>query len=565
MDGQPVPVGLDLEGAALFALVVMVVLTPVVTAVVLWRYRRAIQRSMSSPSRPSPVIEGRLPPRAAAAPASADRAPTLQWQVDDGRGRAGGATPLEHVARAAARRAAAVHVVAAASYIAVATTVYLSVNGLEFYPGRFAVIAGLFAWPLLPTLFHVLVADRRLRAMLVSGYVGLLLAVGVLSGADAGELLLLAAIEVVPPALLVAALASPRLRAAGPFLAPVLFGAGLTFAVWPWLAWPLVMAGLPLGAAAVLVWALCLAGAVLLTLAYLRLIARRYADRRSSDRGLLIAQWWLLATLWLAVSLVPSGSAWFWVVAFAFGVHQLVVAAGLRLARLQPAGTGGVRLLLLRTFGSRNRSEGLLRELNRSWRYLGSVQLIAGVDLVSANLEPHEFLEFLQGRVARRFIRDEPDLTQRLADRDLDPDPDGRYRVNEFFCHDDTWRPTVQRLARDSDAVLMDLRGFTGANAGVRYELEALVDLVALQRVVLVFDASTDRQLVWSVVDGAWQALPAGSPNRGRPVTTVRLVALDRADANGSARLLHALCEAASPAQPAAQPHHLPTLQEGVV
>jgi len=80
------------------------------------------------------------------------------------------------------------------------------------------------------------------------------------------------------------------------------------------------------------------------------------------------------------------------------------------------------------------------------------------------------------------------------------PDPDGRYRINEFFCHNDTWQITMERLARTSDAVLMDLRSFSPANQGCIFELGRLVDSVDLNRVVFLVDNTTDQEFLESTL-----------------------------------------------------------------
>ena len=151
------------------------------------------------------------------------------------------------------------------------------------------------------------------------------------------------------------------------------------------------------------------------------------------------------------------------------------------------------RLLLLRVFGDSGRSERLMRGIGRSWRHIGSIQLIAGPDLALANLEPHEFIDFVSGRLSRAFIADATDLRERMDRAQGRPDPDGRFRVNEFFCHDDTWRATLQALARSSDAVLMDLRGFSRERSGCIYELGQLLELVPLRHITLLVDRTTDH------------------------------------------------------------------------
>lgn len=85
-------------------------------------------------------------------------------------------------------------------------------------------------------------------------------------------------------------------------------------------------------------------------------------------------------------------------------------------------------------------------------------KLRKSIDLVTSTVEPHEFLDFLRGRIGRQFVSSALDLEQRISAMDRLPDPDARYRISEFFCHNDTWQMTVDRLATASDVVLMDLR-----------------------------------------------------------------------------------------------------------
>ena len=97
-----------------------------------------------------------------------------------------------------------------------------------------------------------------------------------------------------------------------------------------------------------------------------------------------------------------------------------------------------------------------------------------------------------------------PALEQRLSEVDRGRDPDGRFRVADFFCHDDSWHLVLQRLVRDSDAVPMDLRGFTRERAGCVFEVHALVSAMRLDRVVFVIDGTTDRPFLEHTVQDAW-------------------------------------------------------------
>lgn len=97
-------------------------------------------------------------------------------------------------------------------------------------------------------------------------------------------------------------------------------------------------------------------------------------------------------------------------------------------------------------------------------------------------------------------------MPQRLAEFDLKPDPDGRYRVNECYCFDGTWQAALAVLVQRADVVLMDLRGFQAHNAGCRHELSVLSTAAHVQRVVLLHDGRTDQ----AAADSDIGAAPAG-------------------------------------------------------
>ena len=73
------------------------------------------------------------------------------------------------------------------------------------------------------------------------------------------------------------------------------------------------------------------------------------------------------------------------------------------------------------------------------------------------------------------------------------PDPDGRFRVADFYCFDSTWKLALAALVARADVVLMDLRGLVAGNLGCLHELDVLAQSGHLQRVVLLFDRRTDR------------------------------------------------------------------------
>ena len=90
---------------------------------------------------------------------------------------------------------------------------------------------------------------------------------------------------------------------------------------------------------------------------------------------------------------------------------------------------------------------------------------------------------------------------------DLEPDRDGRYRVNELCCQADTWQAAVVELMDRADVVLMDLSKFTVRRAGCTFELQQLAARLDNRRLVLLTDDTTDHALLTANVN-------PGSPPR---------------------------------------------------
>lgn len=460
----------DPGGLLLAALIAAVVVTPVLSLLVLWSYRRAVGRSMQATARRRPAA-----PVAVAVPEHVRARPAPVVVLDEayragGRGgRPGDGTRDDPWRRTRRHLRATVAVYAAAglAFGLVVAVVWLKARGADIGPRNLLALTVLYAWPLVPTVLALVAATRAAQALAWAGYATLLLLAGASTGITLAESTTLAVTTIGPPALVLVAVSSRRIRAVGPFLAvPVLLvTVGLLLQSWTAL-W-----AIRFGTSADVGMAIAALAALLLGLAgfaHLGWTARQYARKRAGDQMLTISQWWFLAAAWESVTLVHSGIRTALAVWAAYLAFRVVLAVGMRL-RPRPAGPPR-RLLLLRTFGAQRRSEALLRLLGAHWRQVGTISMIAGTDLASAALEPHEFLDLLRGRLARRFIGTPGELRSRVAALDDQPDPDGRYRVSELFCHDDMWRPALQQLLRHTDCVLLDVRGFTRRHEGVTYE-----------------------------------------------------------------------------------------------
>jgi hypothetical protein len=121
------------------------------------------------------------------------------------------------------------------------------------------------------------------------------------------------------------------------------------------------------------------------------------------------------------------------------------------------------------------------------------------------------------------------------------PDPDGRYRVNQFYCRGDSWQMTVRQLVRETSAVLMDLRGFSTQNQGCVYELGQILNSIDLRQALFVVDSTTNREFLGEVLRQLWAALSHDSPNYSSIEPSVRLFFIRTQNGGELRSLLRAL------------------------
>ncbi|MGZ8259308.1 MAG: hypothetical protein ACXWUL_02015 [Caldimonas sp.] len=328
------------------------------------------------------------------------------------------------------------------------------------------------------------------------------------------------------PLLLGAAIGVRRVRG----VAPLAFAALLVFAIAPllgvrltqWLLgtrWSIdwVFAG-PGIDAGIVVLALPVG---LLAWWRLKALARAYEAKRFSDAQLLAHSWWLLLVASHAVTLVnahPGTVPMLQIAAVSVVAYLLVpflLAQALRWAQRGATPPPKRTLLLLRVFGDTRRTETLFKRIASRWQRFGPVTMIAAPDVVAGTVDPGDVLRFVSGNLDAGFITSQEDLTRRLATMDVDADRDGRFRINEFCCRDDTWRATVVALIERADAVVMDLRSFTAERRGAEFELRQLAVRTSAERVVLIVDPSTDRALLAEVVASGATPLKTMEIRRG--------------------------------------------------
>ena len=242
-------------------------------------------------------------------------------------------------------------------------------------------------------------------------------------------------------------------------------------------------------------------------LAWLRLrrLAADYAAKRFSDAQLLARMWWLMLVATISLDIMLGRAMPLFALLLALAaigafapVNQWTMARfGVRArAAARPVQT----LLLLRVFGYTARTERLFDRVAARWRLIGPVTMIAAPDVTARTIDAGDYLRWLTGRLDESFVTSRDNLDARLAALDLQPDPDGRFRINEFCCRASTWQATVVELMARADAVIMDVRGMTTAQRGCEFELQQLAQRMAAQRIVLVVDQTTDQAILRSAL-----------------------------------------------------------------
>jgi hypothetical protein len=556
------PFTVALTGQFPLVLAVSALLALVVSLLILRRYRRAVIRSMRRRSR-SDILE--LKQFSQAEPDHQSPKAPLEFNLysaDPSRG-TGAAKQLYNRAMRRPWFGALVYCVAGCGFAAAMAAAFLFSSKLAFSLPRFLFLTWVNGWPIVVTTYCAAALSRRAKHIIPLTYLVLGIGLGALllarsPDATAGQLAALWLSANIPPSILLLIFLHRRIRAVGPlvllFMITGVTGANLIVKLVeknPKLLGAIRNFSISIGLGPIdTVLALHLIG--FLTFAVLGWfvigsIRVLYQRKKIGEHSVLIDTIWLVFGIVYSMALAVQGPWWILSGLAAFVLFKLLVITGFRaFGRKKAAERSGLRLLLLRVFALGKRSETLFEVLSGSWRTVGSIQLIAGPDSATSAVAPHEFLDFLGGKLARRFIDSGRTLDLRIDQMDLAPDRDGQFRATEFFCHDDTWKLTLARLADESDAVLMDLRGFSQKNPGCVSEINELFNLVPLRRLVFAIDETTDQPYLRQTMQQAWAQLKDRSPNHRLSAGQVSLVELSRMSTNGLHNLLDALCAAAT-------------------
>jgi hypothetical protein len=496
----------------LFVYVLDAVLLAVpVSLILIWLFRRSLERAMRATS----TAADNMAPLHLTSPARAPRS----------------TTGIRDRERRTRLRLALVYAIAGASAAAAWTWLYFQAPGLEFNGLRGFVFWYVFCWPVPATLVIVLAIPRRQSLWLFGAYLlaGILIVVlwstvshavsgqpGIRALANLQSFFTFLVLEAGPPAIIIWIASRRSIRGVAPlalagllvftfssvaavqiFVMLVDVGGlhNLLLAIGP--NWWFMFLTVPVG---YICWRLLL------------LLNSGYRRKSFSDVQLLADSLWIIVAFLFSAQ-YASDFGWKGIAGLGgFVVYRAMVEIGLSISSQPAPDESGVRLLILRVFGFRSRSERLFDSIAQRWRFRGGVAMIAGADLASRTIDPDDTLAFVAGDLRSRFVRGTDALAGRLKLMDELRDPDGRFRVTEFFCHTNTWSDALTALLGRSDTILMDLRGFSERNLGCVFELRQLAMQNRLLDTVFIIDRHTNVGLLESTV----QPAALGDVNRKR-------------------------------------------------
>ena len=482
-------------GILFLYLLYAVLLTIPVSLILIWLYRRAVAKSMAfigEADFPAVFDDAAL----SIAAESLLRNPQL----------------LERRLRL---RLIAIYLLAAFSAASFWTYLLFQSGGIEFTPLRAFTITYAYCWPIVPTLTTLLALDRRrsigvLCLYFLLGVFGTILWSAISRNGNAGnngwQAARLIALYATLPGLVLWIVANRRIRGVSPLVlaalliftfSSVFFNEFLVsladnsslrhiiliFGAERWSFW-FMLATVPVG---YLCWLL------------LSLLNRGFQQKSFSEMQFLVDAFWIIVAFVVSADLATSlGWKGLWGLA-GFAVYRGGAAIALR---LWPAPKGsGMSLLVLRVFGFQRRAEKLFDSVSLRWRFRGPVRMIAGTDLAAKTIDPDDALAFASGDLPARFVKSAEDLRKRLRQLDEARDPDGHFRVTEFFCQANTWTHALLALLGRSDVILMDLRGFNKEKSGCLFELGQLKHHGRLAQTVFVVDSKTDLELFKTAVN----------------------------------------------------------------
>lgn len=460
-----------INGVLFFIFLAAVPLAFALSLIIRPLYRRAVLRAMNSTS--AHLTDSFAVPKGA-------RLETRQLEIEC----------IDHNIRPKVRMALGIrYLIAGMAHGAVATLIYFLLEGIDFAPRRFVIVWMILSWPALPLALHVMGLTR----WVITGAAAL--SVGVLMLFEPGATFLIA--WLVGPAVLAALVIANRVfrttaitlyLIAITLILPLLFALDLALVLVP------LFNGLALW---ISVAALGTLGC-LLALLLARVIGN--VTRTSSDLMIQSDVLWLMVTLWQITHFSGTHGIAALLPFLSFAAYRLVLFVCSFITVSQPCEI----MLFLRVFGQQRNQEKLSFGMLTERRIRGPVFLIGGPDLAIETLDPAELSAFLNHSMEDLFIS-APDKLAAITSQDHAPAHDGLFPVLDYYCTDNAWRPTVTTLMNMASHVVLDLRGLSAENSGVRYEINEVIKHIEPAQIEVLVDDATDVALAKQLFDDSWQ------------------------------------------------------------
>jgi hypothetical protein len=512
-------------------------LTAIVSLFLLWLYRRAVIRSMGTQA----AVSASLPKTQTKVSLTDDTPPVIPDKSTIGFDSSGSEANNYLRAAHSLRKVSFVYMIGGLTYAVILAVPWMFFADGGFVLTRFLWLVLCYGWPMVIAVSLIAAMSNKDRLFIAGAYFAILIFIAMIALIrnpllSVGQLIFFWLFANVPGTVLFLTFLHHKIRAVGPlvlaFMTAGVTGASVTIQAAGsddrLLEYLINVGGtIGLGATGIFIF-LHLIGFALFGIAgffLLRRIGRSYKQKRMSDQSITLDAMWLMFGVVQSITLVFEGWSWIFTGLAAFLAYKFVVKAGFGLFFRNDRNNSEVPLLLLlRVFSLGHRSEKLFDTISKLWLRAGSIGLISGPDLATTTVEPHEFLDFMGGHLSRQFVQSQFDLSERLDKIDIQSDPDGRFRVNEFFCHANTWQITMQQMARMSNVVLMDLRSFSTTNQGCLYELEQLLVTIPLERVMFLIDDTTDKPFLEQAFKTLWKNIPEDSLNQQKSPSELRLL-----------------------------------------
>jgi hypothetical protein len=442
------------------------------------------------------------------------------------------------------------------------TALLLVFSASEVTPLRLLVFSLMYAWPVVLTTRLILGATRRTALVIAGIYLGCFVAASakLLQGSpdipwwEPAKILVLANVV---PTLVVELARARKLLIGAAYSLPVIVALALGFNV---------------AAGAGRVFAVtAMALLVIYALGQVAMAGARwlYRTRWAGQQSLAAYSIWLVFAAMFAVSLVPDhglGAAALGG-AFSFAVF-LAVTRWLESWLNRGPPRRPPRLLWLRFHPLPSIIEPVRDALNKTWRYGGSVIMLADIELAPSSQQRTGFLSFLVRELDSAFIPEVGALGPVLNELDQhagepdEPDRDGRFRERDLFCCSQAWPEAFDQISARCNVVLIDLRGFAAANSGCRFRLDQVLSSMPPEHAVLMIDGATQLDVLMPFLERTQLQRRAKKNNESHLFASPVLLPFAGTNAKDVDQLARVLCAATqrdvvepAPADEAADEH----------